>query len=395
VVIGEQPPATKPVTVLGRDALSALNFCFLATTLAGALFEYFGNEVGACGSMLVFLIYGFAFRKDIPSIERFADSTYYQGFILTLFALIVALTGRGAESLKSTQIIAQFGVAVWTTFIGMTGRIAIIQFLTTVRDQDEEARQSIAAYVVELNQEVRTTLDELRGFRNAVVQSATQISNDLAEESTRNRKETSEAIKSALSVLVQSVERSGKTLNASVEKLTRRIESLEIPTDAFSGPIGEMTAALTADVARMRKEIDEGSRELAKTIRENAAIMVDAKGEISIFKDSLSEANSLIAQASNTTADSLAATRANLSTSAQAARGVDQLAKTAGALAEQLTTLSQTMDARGRSQVKAMSDLTAETTKAAAQWRGEIEELNGAIVDGAQKIAKALRDAGR
>jgi methyl-accepting chemotaxis protein len=123
--------------------------------------------------------------------------------------------------------------------------------------------------------------------------------------------------------------------------------------------------------------------------------MVDAKGEISIFKDSLSEANSLIAQASNTTADSLAATRANLSTSAQAARGVDQLAKTAGALAEQLTTLSQTMDARGRSQVKAMSDLTAETTKAAAQWRGEIEELNGAIVDGAQKIAKALRDAGR
>src|SRR5690349_4528326 len=102
IVIGAEPiapPDTK--WFLGNQVLSELNLCFFASTVAGLFCGMLGTTLGACICMVLFLIYGLAFHKRIPNMERFADSLYYQGFILTLFALLWALTGKGSGNLTS------------------------------------------------------------------------------------------------------------------------------------------------------------------------------------------------------------------------------------------------------------------------------------------------------
>jgi hypothetical protein len=145
VIIGEDGPSQSRL-VKEQIPISRPTLVFLGTTLAGCIFEIAGSTLGACLSMLAYLGYGFVSHETARASERFADSAYYQGFILTLFALLLALTGKGASTLTSAEIIGKFGLAIWTTFIGMTGRILIIQFLTTGRDQDERARISVAVH---------------------------------------------------------------------------------------------------------------------------------------------------------------------------------------------------------------------------------------------------------
>jgi hypothetical protein len=268
VTIGAPAPGRTPLKLPGIDTLNALNVCFMLTAVAGAASEYFGSTFGAVASMLAYLAYGLAFRKSVPNVERFADSVYYQGFILTLFALLIALTGRGATTLTSDGIINQFGLAIWTTFVGMFGRILIIQFLTTARDQDEEARQSIADYINELNREIETTLSQLRTFRESVVNSVSRVTDELADEAKRNRKDTNGAVKSATDALVRSVAQSTSKLDGSIDNLVARITNLEIPDDVLSAPIQRIADGMAADLNKLRSELDTGARNFAATLRD-------------------------------------------------------------------------------------------------------------------------------
>src|SRR5262249_410472 len=158
-------------------------------TREGGISEYLESPLAAVAAMLVYLAAGFAFRAQVRNTERFADSLYYQGFILTLFALLLALAGNAAHKLTSEGIIAQFGLAIWTTFVGMTGRIVIIQFMVSP-DSDEEVKESISRYVIELNREVKMALDLFRSFRETVLTAAEKMT----EESKRSRKESDGAV---------------------------------------------------------------------------------------------------------------------------------------------------------------------------------------------------------
>jgi gas vesicle protein len=401
VIVGDDELHRKrEPSLFGSDAISALNIWFLMTTVVGAVSEYFASPTMAVAAMLVFLIYGFVFRRSVPNIERFADASYYQGFILTLFALLMAMTGKGAQTITSEGMIQQFGLAIWTTFVGMSGRIFIIQFLTTTRDEDEGVREEISAYVAEVHKEIASTLSQLRIFRESVLGAASQIAKELSDEAKKSRQSTDEAVKNSLSSFVQSISQSTARLDKSVERVAERIANIEIPTDVLSHQIRKIADAVGGDLDKMRSDLESNSTKFAEMLKGNVAVVESTRHDLDVLRQLLGDVNRSISEAGRTTSETLANTRENLAASSLAVRGVEQLGRTAETLAERLTLLTAAFDQRAQSYSGDMDRIAkemAETAKlareAAYQAREDTSGLANAVIDGAHKITVALKEA--
>jgi hypothetical protein len=387
ITIGDDASAKKATEgFVGGDMLSALNVCFLVALIVGGLFEWAGNTVGACASMFAYLGYGFVFRKSITDMERFGDSAYYLGFILTLLALLLALTGKGGQTITSDGIILQFGLAIWTTFIGMTGRILIIQFLTTARDQGEQARQAITHYVEELNKEVAASLQQIRVFRQEALQSASKIADELNEESKKNRKETTDAVKTAMAALTKSVAQTTTKLDEAVLSVTTRITNLNIPEDALSAPIRQMANAVAEDLGKLRGELEESTKTFATTMRGNAAVLEATKADLGSLRQSLSEVSVSVFDASKIATETLDNAKKNVNTASQVSQGIENLGKTAEFLAQKLTQLARALDDKTQGNI-------AELDRAKAELKSIQAELTSTVVQSVQKMTDAVRDA--
>lgn len=385
IIIGAPVPEKTPSFIPSKEILSPLNLCFLGTTVVGAFSEWLGSPALAVVCMLAFIVYGSAKRKTLPSLERFADATYYQGFILTLFALLLALTGKGSQTITSDGIIAQFGLAIWTTFTGMTARIVIIQFFTSASDQDDEARESIAQYVTQLNDEIGNSLTQIRAFRESVLESASKINDDLAEEAKRSRKESTDAVKSAMAALIRSVEQTTAKLDSAVETVATRIAELDLPEDALSAPLARLAETLTGDLNVVKSELAQGAKDFAGTMKANVAILEGAKTDLGQLKIAIGQVNETVSAASRIASEAVSGAQANLATASNSAKGVEQLGRTAEALALRLTQLSGALDDKGRSYAESLD-------RAAAETKAVNDELADTVADGVQKITRAIRN---
>jgi hypothetical protein len=385
VILGAPAPEKQPSFMPSKEILSPLNLCFLGTSIGGAFSEWVGSPGLAVLCMLAFIIYGCAKRKSID-LERFADAAYYQGFILTLFALLLALTGKGTQTITSDGIIAQFGLAIWTTFTGMSARIVIIQFFVSASDQEDEARESIAQYVTQLNDEIGNSLSQIRLFREKVLESATKINDDLAEEAKRSRKESTDAIKAAMAALVRSVEQTTAKLDTAVEKVTLRISELDLPEDALSGPLARLAETLSGDLNLVKTELEQGARDFAGTMKANVAVLESARSDLGQLRVAIGQVNETVSAASQIASDAVAGAQANLATASSSAKGVEQLGRTAEALALRLTQLSGALDGKGRSYAESLD-------RASAENKAVNDELANTVAAGVQKIAQAVRNA--
>ena len=383
--------------LLSSESLSLINLFFLATTLAGAISEFYESPAAAVVSMLVYLAAGFAFRAQVKNTERFADSLYYQGFILTLFALLLALAGNGAHKLTSEGIIAQFGLAVWTTFVGMTARIIIIQFMTTA-DSDEEVKESISRYVTELNREVKMALDLFRSFRETVLTAAER----LTEESKKSRRQSDEAVTDAISVIASAAEKAVRQVDDAVETLTGRIVALEIPKEVVAEQIRAVAGVMRADLEQLRWDIGTGTTEYAKALKDNTAILLAAKSDLDLLKSSLTDANRIIADSFRATNESLSKTQVSLESSSKAAQGMERLGLIAEGAGIKLFQLTSALDAKAKSYADEVNryraeiqSYTSELNRSAAAARAEAAGLSNAVIEGAQKLTEAVREVRR
>lgn len=395
IVVGGASAPEKSQRRMGTDALSALNICFLVTTVVGAVSEYFGIVYLAVGVMIVFLAFGFVFRKEVPNIERFGDSAYYQGFILTLFALLFALTGKGSHEITSDAIIQKFGLAIWTTCIGMTGRIFVIQFLATVSDQDEEARESISEYIAGVHKEMESTLAEFRNFRATIADTISKITHDLSQESKKDRKDATDAVKSAMSTLLRSVGQSTDQLDRSVKAVADRIAHLDIPTDVLADRIHKIADALEGDLNALRVGLEQGANRFANTLNGSVSVLERTRSDLDVLQKALADVNRLLLSASKETSESLSTTKENLAASAQAARGVEQLGETASRLANRLAQLDTVFDKRARSYGDQFENASREMAAIVTRAEEEANSVSDAVVESAKKITSALREVGR
>lgn len=399
IIIGEALKRQNPNSVRAtfNSPGMALNVCFVLTTASGCVSGYIGGSwgtVGACLSIITYFLFGLASAKSDRNTERFADSLYYQGFILTLFALLIAMT-LDRKAITSDAIIQKFGLAIWTTFLGMSFRIATIQFRSTVSDQEEETQSSIAKYVAELNAEIDGAISELRKFKTGIVDSAADLAQTFNEQTKQSREETAEAIKLINKELPKMATKATERIDAAIKSVAQRIERLELPADALSARLDPVFSTFEKQAARLQESLRSGASEYSRVLGESVGVLERTRDDLSNLESALRSANSSINDAQSLTTASLQGARSQLETAEAAERGIQELGKRAQLMANQLETLWTSLDKKVTTYGLQVEDASVAMRSTVDSVRTDSVAVAAALSEGAERITAAIREARR
>ena len=336
-----------------NDTTVLINVCFLLTIVAGGLSELAGSELFAVIAMVAYFIVGMSNWRSLHSVERFADSIYYQGFILTLFALMLALTGRGSHSLTSDMIIEQFGIAITTTFVGMTARILIIQFLTSATDVAEKITEDIGRYSQQLNAEIGKAVTSFREVRDTLEKSAMGLSKQLEGQTTAAVNSIESRLKDAIKKLSDLTTGVVNDLDGAVRDVVTRIKELGVPTEALEG--------LREDLVALRSTLDDASQAIIDASKKTKVAADQSKKSLDVTGDTL--------------------------------KSISDLGGAAKEMVDHLSALSAALDGKVS---KVGTDIEAYGTNLSTlveKVKSDLSEYNSALTHSANLLTDAIRDA--
>lgn len=229
----ESPSAPTDATAKVQHQMTfAFSFSFLVG--AGLTFVHAWLPVFA---VLAYFVFGAFINRSQRNSERFADSLYYLGFLLTLVALLNATIGDKV----SEKIIQNLGTGLSTTLAGLALRVFIIQFRGTVSDTEEETQESLAV-------ETQRLISGLSQFTN-------QIS-ELRKNFTEQAQFTTIALKG----------------------LVARLNAIDVPSNLFVAKVDAALAPVVASIASTASTVEDGRREIVESIRQfGVGIEVEGK----------------------------------------------------------------------------------------------------------------------
>jgi hypothetical protein len=382
------------------DFRNPLTMAFIAALIFGIASEVVMGSYGpllAGLGMLAYFLYGGRLPPTARNTERFADSLYYLGFILTLFALLLAMTPslNGGHAPRSDDIIQKFGAAIVTTFVGMTLRIILIQLKPNVSDHEEDTRESIAKYVKELNYEVTATVAEMARFRSSVI---TTMDSTLAEFETRlasNTENAGGALNEASAELFRRVKDAVMTVEAAVNEVAVKLSNLDVPTDYLSGRITRAGDALTADIGSLSTRIHDASSVLTDALGGNATSLQQIKMDTDALQKLLSKVSVAVTKTAEIADRSLTSASLRLDQAEQTATGMKVLGQTAGELAAHLQALSSSLERRYREEEDTANKLIGEMRTSAADIRDSKSDFQSAIAESSLIIRTAIDEVAR
>ena len=273
---------------------------FVSNVLSGTSIAYLGNAAIILSAIALMSIYVF-FVTIVPATKLrtdvAADNVYYLGFLYTLTSLAVALSFDDPNT-----ILANFGVAIVSTLIGIAARVGLNQLRVDPTDIEEASRLELADATRKVRAELHETVRQLTDFRNVSLQVLTEgyeevqknvenISSnvlksveDLVEQSAEPLTELVAKAKSANEEAVASianVTKSNKALAKSNEDMVSQIEAVNSALAELSEHYGD--TGIIDD-----KVINSVQEQLLKVQNQ---LTDKAKDEFSQLKSSVKEAS--------------------------------------------------------------------------------------------------------
>jgi hypothetical protein len=235
----------------------------------------------ACGAAALMGIYGFlALRISTVRLrpDRLGDNFYYMGFVFTLASMSAALVqlqgGREVDSL-----IGSFGIALFSTILGIAGRVAFIQMRTEVEDIEERVRQNLLDAAATLRGQLGAGTRDLESFRVGIQQAIHERLTESADAFTLMTREQIGLIRQTVESTIGSVEaafaaheRSAETLaslggkvSASVDVLVSRIEAIHVPPSLLEVKLDAILVKL-AETALAFERVAEADKDRNKDL---------------------------------------------------------------------------------------------------------------------------------
>lgn len=171
-----------------------------------------------------------------------ADNVYYLGFLFTLTSLAIALSIDSADA-----ILANFGVAIISTLIGIAARVGLNQMRVDPTDIEEASRLELSGATSKVKAELNETVRQLTEFRQISLQVmsegyadvqknvetiSTQVLKsleDLVEQSAKPLEEVAERTRAANTEAIKSIDdftKSNKALTKSHKEMSAQIEQV-------------------------------------------------------------------------------------------------------------------------------------------------------------------------
>ena len=222
---------------------------FVSNVLPGTSFAYLGNAAIIFSAITLMSIYVF-FVTIVPATKLrtdvAADNVYYLGFLYTLTSLAVALSFDDPDT-----ILANFGVAIVSTLIGIAARVGLNQLRVDPTDIEEASRLELADATRKVRVELQETVRQLTDFRNLSLQVLTEgyeeVQKNVENISTNVLKSVEDLVEQSaepLSELVQKTKAANEEAVRSISDVTKSNKALAKSNEDMIAQIAAVNSAL-------------------------------------------------------------------------------------------------------------------------------------------------------
>lgn len=171
------PAAPQDGAAAEVDLGRRLQRAFLVAALIGFLTAFLGlieaiSYVGFAGPLLTIVgFYWWGHRKGLDARgdtrQRFADSCYFLGFLLTMCAMLIGFFPAGMldQALTSQGILRHFSMALGATALGLVFRIVALQGGKSIEEDVSEVEAELRDYARKVTVQARAIGDDLVEMR--------------------------------------------------------------------------------------------------------------------------------------------------------------------------------------------------------------------------------------
>jgi hypothetical protein len=224
----------------------------------------FDADLVAGGAVLLMLVYGFVafqFRRVQLRPDRLGDNFYYLGFIYTLASLSAALLQLRMGA-RIEQLLGSFGIALFTTIVGVAGRVLFVQMRGDIDEVEDEVRKDLLATSADLRSQLSMSLAEFETFHTSVQQAARKAAQQSdAQDAISN---ISRVANTAADNIDRAFTREGEKVHSLEQAVSRIEKGLKDLTTEMSDRIYDLSDNLERMVEQLSVAIDLISRRKAK-----------------------------------------------------------------------------------------------------------------------------------
>jgi hypothetical protein len=220
----------------------------------------FSANYVAAGAISLMVLYGlmaYQLPKVRMRLDRLGDNFYYLGFLYTLASLSAALI-QLQEGAAIDHLLGSFGIALFTTIVGVAGRVLFVQMRGDLDEVEDEVRRDLLNASADLRAQLSIALSEFETFHTGVRQAGVKLS----EETPGAAKQAIDKIAEVATAAADQIERAFgaekakiQTLGDAVTRITVAVEDL---TDElreqmrdFGGRLDQMLTQLANTVDRI------------------------------------------------------------------------------------------------------------------------------------------------
>lgn len=209
---------------------------------------------GAVALMIAYGFVAFQFRRVQLRPDRLGDNFYYLGFIYTLASLSAALLQLRSGA-RIEDLLGSFGIALFTTIVGVAGRVLFVQMRGDIDEVEDEVRRDLLHSSADLRAQLNMTLAEFETFHTGVQQAARK------------------AAEQALTATQDGIANISRVANAAAENIDRafvneadRVRVLEQTTDRIEKGLKNLTTEMSDGLRDLADSLERMVRELSVAV---------------------------------------------------------------------------------------------------------------------------------
>lgn len=239
---------------LRRTSAGNLRNFFFFFTIIGVASIFFVRTFGSENLIFQMVIPGivvilysiliFQKGKNVLSQDQLGDSVYYLGFILTLWALILALYDLSSDP-KAEDIISKFAIALVTTVVGIFVRVFMSQFAPAQEDINEMSEKMLSDTALNLKTQLDVTITTFTGLIDELSRKTSETLEKNSLELSTFLKENSEEFSKSSKKIINNLNSASDALIEKSSSLDKTLESLNTTTESFNENLSTLNSALT------------------------------------------------------------------------------------------------------------------------------------------------------
>jgi uncharacterized protein YjiS (DUF1127 family) len=183
---------------------------------------------GAVALMLAYGLVAYQFPKVRMRLDRLGDNFYYLGFLFTLASLSAALI-QLQQSISIDDVLGSFGIALFTTIVGVAGRVLFVQMRGDIEEVEDEVRRDLLSAANDLRSQLSLALSEFETFQTGVrqaAQTATANIPDTASAALESIATTAQKAADRIERTFSTQEDTVNSINQSISKAARALEDI-------------------------------------------------------------------------------------------------------------------------------------------------------------------------